>query len=366
MSHALYHLIIRLNKSNTQLFQKDFITTWEKTGEDIEAVLSVAEALTLLYQQNISTRTFDAGMAGTLIDNVQHQSGFPFAIAVNSLGLAVQKLEAASQDRSHQPSERLLAEALQCEALGIDNTSYYHSGNEFMRALSEQLDQRVAEGSNRHRPALINLQCDLDQPVQSMADLLYLKERFGGLPALKGKKLAVTWTTFNQPAAPISLPQSVIGLLSRLGMHIVLAHPEGYDIHPDVLGLAEKQSGLSEGSIRVSNSMDLAMSNADIVYPMHWAPFSILEQRDELRATNDQGVTEFEATYRAYEQQFTDWNVTEERMKLTKGGAGLMLNGASTSIRPYMIAAMILTSRFPKPAAILEKMFGDRRWRVLQ
>jgi len=38
----------------------------------------------------------------------------------------------------------------------------------------------------------------------------------------------------------------VIGLASRLGMDIVLAHPQGYDLIPDVVELTKKQAGASK------------------------------------------------------------------------------------------------------------------------
>ena len=44
---------------------------------------------------------------------------------------------------------------------------------------------------------------------------------------LKGKKVAMTWAYSPSYGKPLSVPQGVIGLMTRFGMDVVLAHPEG-------------------------------------------------------------------------------------------------------------------------------------------
>lgn len=73
------------------------------------------------------------------------------------------------------------------------------------------------------RPALVNLQCDIDHPTQSMADLAWLQEHFGSLENLKGKKIAMTWAYSPSYGKPLSVPQGIIGLMTRFGMDVTLA-----------------------------------------------------------------------------------------------------------------------------------------------
>jgi ornithine carbamoyltransferase len=63
-----------------------------------------------------------------------------------------------------------------------------------------------------------------------MADLAWLKEHFGGLDNLKGKKIAMTWAYSPSYGKPLSVPQGIIGLMTRFGMDVTLAHPQGYDL----------------------------------------------------------------------------------------------------------------------------------------
>ena len=66
----------------------------------------------------------------------------------------------------------------------------------------------------------MNLQCDIDHPTQSMADLAWLREHFGSLENLKGKKIAMTWAYSQAMANPLSVPQGIIGLMTRFGMDV--------------------------------------------------------------------------------------------------------------------------------------------------
>ena len=76
-------------------------------------------------------------------------------------------------------------------------------------------------------PTLVNLQCDIDHPTQAMADALHLIHYFGGIENLKGKKVAMTWAYSPSYGKPLSVPQGIVGLMTRLGMDVTLAHPEG-------------------------------------------------------------------------------------------------------------------------------------------
>ena len=83
---------------------------------------------------------------------------------------------------------------------------------------------------------------------RSTADLLHLIHTFGGLENLKGKKLAMSWAYSPSYGKPLSVPQGMIGLMSRFGMDIVLAHPKGYDVMQEPMDVASKFAGESGGS----------------------------------------------------------------------------------------------------------------------
>ena len=62
----------------------------------------------------------------------------------------------------------------------------------------------------------------------------------------------MTWAYSPSYGKPLSVPQGVIGLFTRFGMDVTLAHPEGYEVMPDVLTLAKKNAAAA-GSARPSS-----------------------------------------------------------------------------------------------------------------
>ena len=147
------------------------------------------------------------------------------------------------------------------------------------------------DGILEQRPTLVNLQCDIDHPTQCMADMLHIIHEFGGVENLKGKKLAMTWAYSPSYGKPLSVPQGVIGLMTRMGMEVVLAHPEGYEVMPEVEEVAKKNAAASGGSYRRTNDMKEAFQDADIVYPKSWAPFAAMEERTKLYGEGDTAVS---------------------------------------------------------------------------
>lgn len=87
----------------------------------------------------------------------------------------------------------------------------------------------------------------------------------------------MTWAYSPSYGKPLSVPQGIIGLMTRFGMEVSLAHPEGYNLIPDTLKVAEKNAKKSGGSFKQVKSMEEAFKGADIVYPKSWAPFSVMQ-----------------------------------------------------------------------------------------
>ena len=215
--------------------------------------------------------------------------------------------------------------------------------------------------------------------------MLHIIHEFGGVENLKGKKLAMTWAYSPSYGKPLSVHQGVIGLMTRFGMDVVLAHPEGYEVMPEVEEVAKKNDEKTGGSFKRTNSMEEAFKDADIVYPKSWAPFAAMEERTDLYGKGDfDGINKLEKELLAQNAQHKDWACTEELMKTTKDCKALYLHclpaditGLScesgevdasvfdryrtplykeASFKPYIIAAMIMLSKFDDPAEILKKL----------
>ena len=385
---TLQDYIDKLNALNfKEMYNNDFFLTWEKTDDELEAVFTVADALRFMRENNISTKVFESGLGISLFRDNSTRTRFSFASACNLLGLEVQDLDEGKSQIAHGETvcETANMISFMADVIGIRDDMYIGKGNAYMHEVSEAVRQGNADGILEQRPTLVNLQCDIDHPTQIMADTLHIIHEFGGVENLKGKKIAMSWAYSPSYGKPLSVPQGVIGLLTRFGMDVVLAHPEGYEVMPEVEEVARANAAKSGGSFSKTNNMAEAFQDADIVYPKSWAPFAAMEKRTNLYGEGDfEGIKALEKELLAQNATHKDWACTEEMMKLTKDGKALYLHclpadisGVSckegevdasvfdryrnplykeASYKPYIIAAMIFLSKFENPQATLKAL----------
>lgn len=368
------------------MYNNDFLLTWEKSEDELKAVFTIAEALRDLRKNNISSRIFDSGLGISLFRDNSTRTRFSFASACNLLGLEVQDLDEGKSQIAHGETVRETANMISfmADIIGIRDDMYIGKGNTYMREVSKAVREGYEDGCLEQIPTLVNLQCDIDHPTQVMADTLHLINEFGGIENLKGKKVAMTWAYSPSYGKPLSVPQGVIGLLTRLGMDVVLAHPEGYEVMSEVEEIAKKNAEESGGSFTKTNSMEEAFEDADVVYPKSWAPFIAMEKRTDLYAKGDtEGIKELEKELLAQNANYKDWQCTEKLMKTTKNGKAIYMHclpaditGVSceegeveasvfdryreslykeASFKPYIIAAMIFLSKIKNPQETLKE-----------
>ena len=313
-------IIEEISKTGASLYGKDFLLTWQKNRKELDLVLQVADALRMMREQNISSRVFDSGLAVSIFRDKSTRTRFSFASAANLLGLAVQDMDEEKSQIAHGETVRETANMISflTEIIGIRDDMYLGAGHTYMKEVGDALDDGFQQKVLPVRPGIVNLQCDVDHPTQSMADLLHLLHHYGGAEALKGKKIAMTWAYSPSYGKPLSVPQGIIGLMTRFGMDVTLAHPEGYGLIPEVVDIAGKNAKESGGSFQVVNSMDDAFDNADIVYPKSWAPYHVMERRTELLRNQDaSGLLELEKECLDNNAKYMDWECNREKMNLT-------------------------------------------------
>jgi len=369
------------------MYENDFFLTWDKTDDELEAVFTVADALRDLRERNISTKIFESGLGISNFRDNSTRTRFSFASACNLLGIEVQDLDEGKSQIAHGETVRETANMISfmADVVGIRDDMYIGKGHTYQQEVAAALKEGYEDGVLEQKPTLVNLQCDIDHPTQCMSDLLHVIHEFGGAENLKGKKVAMTWAYSPSYGKPLSVPQGVIGLFTRFGMDVVLAHPEGYDIMPEVEDVARRNAEASGGSFVKTNDMKEAFKDADIVYPKSWASYAAMEERTELYGNRDfDGIDALEQRLLAENATHKDWECTEEMMSLTKDGKALYLHclpadissvsceegevAASVfdryraplyrqaSFKPYIIAAMIFLAKVKDPAAALEEL----------
>ncbi len=242
----------------TDLRGRDLISTQDWSRQEIDTLIDVAfdlkrrralgephallrdKVLMLLFFFS-STRTrasFEAGMA--------------------QLGGHAQFIESQSTQISHGDTAKEIGEILGRYGSGLAiRQCDWGVGNQYLRD--------VAEAS---RVPVLNMQCDRYHPFQILADLMTIIEYKG--PDLRGKKIAVSWAYAKSYQKPMSVPQSLILLMTRFGMQVTLAHPPEYRLQDEILEQAGANAGASGGSLEIVHDMDAAFADADVVYPKSW------------------------------------------------------------------------------------------------
>jgi knotted carbamoyltransferase YgeW len=379
---------------DTGLYDKDFLLTWQYREEAIRGVLLAAEVLEGLAAAGISTRVFETGLGISIFRDKSTRTRYAFRSGCNLLGLMTEELDESTSQLAHGETVRETAAMISflTEVIGIRDDMFLGEGHKYMTQVSDALCEGSLQGVLLHRPAVVNLQCDLDHPTQSLADLRHLVSVFGSLDALRGKKLAMTWAYSPSYGKPLSVPQGIVALMTRFGMDVVLAHPEGYDLVNEPLDAARRFAAARGGSFSIATSMEDAFRDADVVYPKSWAPARVMHERTRLlRAGETAKLADLEREALANNARFKAWECTEPMMRLTRGGRAEYLHclpadvtdvsckagEVSASVferyrlqtyreaghKPFVIAAMILATRFENPAAVLRRCVerGARR-----
>ena len=337
------------------MYKSDFYWTWDKSDEEIDAVFTVADALRDLRERNKNTKIFNSGLGISIFRDNSTRTRFSFASACNLLGLEEQVLDEKKSQIAHGETVRETANmvSFMADVIGIRDDMFIGEGHKYQKTFMDALEEGYRDGILEQRPTLVNLQCDVDHPTQCMADMLHIIHYFGGVENLKGKKVAMTWAYSPSYGKPLSVPQGVIGLFTRFGMDVTLAHPEGYEVMPEVEEIAKKNAAATE--------------------------------RTKLYQAGDKdGIDELEKKLLAQNAEHKDWACTEEMMKLTKDGKALYLHclpaditGLScpegevdnsvfdryivplykqASYKPYIIAAMMFLAQVKDPVRALMEM----------
>jgi knotted carbamoyltransferase YgeW len=383
---ALRKKIDELGSLESELYEKDFLLTWQYPDQAIRSVLLAADILEDLARLGFSARVFDSGLGISIFRDKSTRTRYAFRAGCNLLGLLTEELDETTSQIAHGETVRETAAMIGflTEVIGIRDDMFLGEGHKYMVQVSASLSESAQQGVLLQRPAVVNLQCDLDHPTQSLADLLHLASLFGGLDGLKGRKLAMTWAHSPSYGKPLSVPQGIVALMTRFGMHVVLAHPSGYDLVDEPLGAARRFAVRSGGAFR----------DADVVYPKSWAPARVMRERTRLLAAGEKGkLADLEREALATNAEFRRWECTDDLMALTREGRAHYMHclpadvtGVSCTAgevsqsvfersrldtyreaghKPFVIAAMILATRFRKPAETLSRALDEarpRRW----
>ena len=361
------------------LFGRSMLLTREWTTSELETLMAVIGRFAGLDYAGKPTTLFRNELGWALFFDQSTRTKSAWAGACARLGLNPVIVDGGSTQVSHGETavETGAMLGMNAHALGVRHDMILGEGNAFMRDVLRGIEEYLAAIRDPRRVPVVNLQCDIDHPTQTLADLMWMRERNPG--GLRGRKIAVSWAYSPSYAKPLSVAQGCAMLFTRFGADVVLAHPEGYHLMPDTLEFAHASAKASGGSFRVVDSMDEAFQGADIVYPKSWGPYDLMLQRVEANRAKDKALLgEIEQAALARNAKYRDWICDERRLGLTRGGDALYLHPLPADIghevshgvmkrhavnvarqaqyKMYAIMALLAVAKAPDLAARLEAL----------
>jgi len=289
---------------------KNFIAISDFTKEEIVTMLDAGFALKLenargehhhilqdktifmmFYNKSLRTRNsfetgiFQLGGHGIYLDT---NAVYTPAVKGHEQAFATERLDDVAKVLSRY------GEAICVRIFGDPVGWVYGAANRYMREFAKAAEVPV-----------INMEDDMYHPCQGMADVMTMQEKLG---TLEGKKVVISWAYSPSRKKPISVPHSMMAVSSLFGAHVVLAHPEGFDLDPAQIANAEDNVARYGGSFTITHDMKEAFKDADVVYPKCWPS-------PKLFATDEK-----EADWKAQDELFDankDWICDEKIMELT-------------------------------------------------
>lgn len=290
---------------------KDYVETQDLNDDELALLLDTATELKQKFHRGEPTLLLPQQTAFLLFFDKSTRTRNAFEAGMTQLGGHAHFLDSDATQISHgetpEDTGRILA--AMGHGICIRHDLVLDEGNTYMR--------RMAQAAN---VPIINMQCDVDHPTQTLADLMTIRERFG--TNLRGLKIAVSWAFAPSYAKPLSVPQGLITLMTRFGTHVSLAHPPGYKLIDRTVEAAKANAAKSGGTFEIVDDMDVAFKDADIVYPKSWGVYNLMLARQQAKSNDE--VAENQRACLAINANYKSWICDERRMKLAKKSAVYM------------------------------------------
>lgn len=271
---------------------RDYIETRDWSEEELQGAIDFAAELKEKFRRGEPTILLPHKTIFLFFFDKSTRTRNSFEAGATQLGAHAHFIAAETSQAAHGESPKDMGIILSRygHGIAIRHDLVPGEGNTMMREVARWADVPV-----------INMQCDVDHPCQTIADLMTIQERFGR--DLRGRKIAVSWAYAPSYAKPMSVPQGLLMLMPRFGLDVVVAHPPGWDLMPDTVEYAKRMAAEHGTRLEFTDDMDAAFEGADIVYPKSWGIESLFGRPEEALA-------------RAAKHR--DWICDERRMRLAK------------------------------------------------
>ena len=269
---------------------RDFLSTQDWSIDELETLFSLAARLKADRKAGVPTRILEDKTLYMIFFDSSTRTRNSFETGITQLGGHGIFLSPDKMQISHGENARDTANVLSRygEAIAIRHCAF-GEGNAYLSEVAEHASVPV-----------LSMQCDVYHPCQILADYLTIREKLGSDRQLK---LGVAWTSAPNYVRPISVPQSLILMMPRLGLDVTLAYPPEFKLLPEVEAQARENAAAAGTRFEISHRFEDAFEDADVVIPKSWGP--LVHTRDHA-----EGIRLIEA--------YPDWRCDSNRMALGK------------------------------------------------
>jgi N-acetylornithine carbamoyltransferase len=196
-------------------------------------------------------------------------------------------------DKTEHVAEFVRVLGRYCVAIGVRTFAALRNWEE------ERADPILKAFANYSEVPIINLESAMHHPCQALADMMTIREKLG----TERKKVLLTWAWHPKPL-PMAVPNSFALAAAQMGHDLTVAHPKGYELDDELMNEVRRQSAEAGGNVTVSNDVNAAFENVEVVYAKSWG------------SKNFYGAPEKDIAERA--QYRSAWIVDETKMARTK------------------------------------------------
>ena len=272
----------------THLHGRDMITTQEWTKDELDTVIDVALDLKRRRALGEQHALLQDKVLAMLFFFSSTRTRASFEAGMAQLGGHAMFLDSTTPQIGHGDTWKEIGEILGRYNDGIAIRQVdWGIGNEYIRA--------VAEAS---RVPVLNMQCDWYHPHQALADLLTIIEQKGDPSKLT---INMSYADAASYQKPISVPPSLILLMTRYGANVRLTRPPEFRLMPEVVEQAEENAKKAHGSFEIVEDFDEGMRGADVVYAKAWGSMLTTSDLDESAKISE---------------RYQDWIVDPRRMDM--------------------------------------------------
>jgi len=238
--------------------KKDLLTLHDLTREDIGTILERSAWLKKALKDGVVHHPLKGRSLGMIFEKSSTRTRVSFEVGMFQLGGQALFLSPGDLQMGRGEPVADTARTLSRYLDGI-----------MIRTFSQKMVEELA----RHATIpVINGLTDLHHPCQALADLFTIQEKRGRLAGLR----------FAYVGDGNNMAHSLIEACVKVGMHVALACPAGYEPDAGIMREAKQVAAATGAELSLSGDPKKAVKDADVVYTDVWASMG-QEQEHALR-----------------------------------------------------------------------------------